>query len=122
MLTGAQKLARFEKALHLAGDTHTVADVLEKVRVHRAQYWEEGDTSVVTEVLTYPRLKAVNYWLVAGNLHDCFALQDQINAWAIENGCSIALATGRRGWLKVCDRFGWKLRAVQFAKPLGGAP
>jgi len=118
MMSGRERRRRFEGALHYAGEMHSVADVIAKVREGRAQYWEAGDTSVVTEVLTYPRLRAVNYWLVAGRLPDCFALQDQIEPWALENGCSVAVATARSGWLRVCHRFGWQLRAHQFVKEL----
>jgi len=118
MMSEEERRRRFERALHYAGDTHTVADVIAKVRKERAKFWQEGDTVVVTELLDYPRLRAVNYWLVAGHLSDCFALQDQIEPWALEQGCSVAVATARSGWLRVCHRFGWQLRAHQFAKEL----
>jgi len=122
-LSDTERRARFEKALELAGRTHSVSDVLDKIEMHRAQFWHNGDGSVVTEVLSYPRMKAVNYWLVSGRLAECAALQPDIDAWARDQGCSIAIATGRLGWLRLSRTpFGaaWKPRGVQFTKPLLG--
>lgn len=123
-LTDMQKRQRFERALELAGNTHTVADVLDKVREGRAQYWESGDCTVVTEVLSYPRLKACNYWLVSGSLSDGEEMQRDIDAWAFEQGCSVATATGRMGWLRITKTRpiggGWKARGVAFWRPIVG--
>lgn len=118
-MTSEEKRRRFEKALHLAGRTHTVEDVLAKVREGRAQFWGDDDASVVTEVLSYPRLKAVNLWLVSGELQRCLAMEGEIFDWAREQGCSVATATGRPGWLRIVPALGWKLRAYQWFKPLG---
>jgi hypothetical protein len=121
-MTDSERRVRFEKALHRAGDTHTVGDVLDKVEAGRAQFWNYGDGNVVTEVLTYPRLKAVNYWIVSGALPDCAALQPDIDAWALEQGCAVATAVGRMGWLRLSQTpFGaaWKPRGVAFVKSLG---
>ena len=121
-LTNEEKLRRFQKALDVAGRTHDVSDVMEKVREGRAMFWPNKDGSIVTEVLVYPRLKAVNYWLVSGDLADCAALQPEIDAWALEQGCAVAVATGRMGWLRLSRTplgAPWKPRAVQFYKPLG---
>lgn len=120
-LSDAQKRQRFERALALAGNTHTVADVVEKVRLGRAQYWEAGDGTVVTEVLTFPQLRACNYWLVSGVLSDCAALQRDIDAWALEQGCSVATATGRMGWLRLSKLpigSDWQPRGVAFWRPI----
>jgi len=118
MLSEQQMRARFEKALQLAGGTHDVADVMAKVRDGRAQFWGNDEASVVTEVLSYPKLKAVNLWLVSGVLQSCLAMEGEIFDWARQNGCSIATATGRRGWLRIAPTVEWRLRGLQFWKPL----
>lgn len=120
-LTDAQKRQRFERALALGGNTHTVEDVVEKVRDGRAQYWQHGDGTVVTEINGFPRMKACNYWLVSGVLSDCAALQGDIDAWALDHGCSIATAMGRIGWLRLSKLpigADWHLRGVAFWRPL----
>jgi hypothetical protein len=120
-MTTDEKARRFERALALAGNTHTGADVMDKVRANRAQCWNNGDSVIITEVLVYPRVKACNYWLLCGNLQECLELQSEIDAWAIGEGCSVATATGRMGWLHVTKMplgTAWRPRAVQFVKSL----
>lgn len=120
-MTDDEKVRRFEKVLALAGNTHTAADVLDRVREGRAQCWNNGDSITITEILVYPRLKACNYWISSGNLHECLALQPTINAWAIEQGCSIATLTGRMGWLRVAKLpigDGWQPQGVKLVKSL----
>ena len=113
-MTSDKKIRRFEQALAQAGNTHSVADVLDRIGQHKAACWPNGDSVVVTEVLDFPRLRAVNYWLVSGRLAECAELQPEIDAWALEQGCSVATATGRLGWLKLSRTpFGgaWRLPA-----------
>ena len=120
-MTDDEKARRFERALALAGNTHTPADVIDKVRANRAQCWNNGDSVIVTEILVYPRVKACNYWLLGGRLHECLELQATIDAWAKGEGCSVATATGRMGWLAVTKMplgTAWKPRGVQFVKEL----
>jgi len=120
-MTNDEKVRRFEKALAQAGNTHTIADVMQRIEQNRACCWTNGDSVVVTEVLVYPRLRAVNYWVVSGQLQECAALQPDIDAWAISEGCGIATATGRMGWLRLSERplgAGWKPAGIKFTKSL----
>ena len=122
-MTDAERLCRFERALAFAGNTHTVADVMNKVRENRAKCWPNGDSVVVTEVLVFPQLRACNYWIVSGNLHECAELQPEIDAWARREGCSVATATGRMGWLRLARTplgEAWRPRGISFAKSLVG--
>ncbi len=120
-LTNEQKVRRFEKALAQAGGTHTIADVMQRIDENRACCWTNGDSVVVTEILVFPRLRAVNYWIVAGKLQECAVLQPDIDAWAVSEGCSVATATGRMGWLRLSETplgAGWKAAGVKFCKEL----
>jgi hypothetical protein len=116
-MTGTEKLARLEKALAHGGPTHSPADVVRLIETRQAQLWERGDGVIVTEVQTYPLMKAVHYWLAAGSLHDCLALQNQIDDWARDEGCDMATLTGRAGWCRAAA--GWRLTGYAFRKPLG---
>jgi hypothetical protein len=123
-LSPEEKRRRFEKALAYGGDTHTVDDVMDKVRANRAVCWSNGDSVIVTEVLVYPRLRACNHWIMSGNLHECAALLPTIDAWAIDEGCSVATATGRMGWLRLSRTplgSDWKPAGVKFVKDLQGS-
>jgi hypothetical protein len=119
MLSSEEKRSRLEKALALGGDTHTLADVVQLIRDGKAQYWEHGDGTVITELHDFPCRKAVHYWLVSGRLRDCLALEHDVNPWAIEQGCTVATAVGRRGWLGPLGKTGWRAApTLNLWKPL----
>jgi len=120
MLTDAQKRERLEKALVCGGPTHRVEDVVDLIRMGKAQMWERGDGCIVTEVHTFPLFQAVHFWLISGELRDCLALEHDILPWAIENGCTVATACGRRGWGRVAAPTGWREFYPNFIKPLVG--
>jgi GNAT superfamily N-acetyltransferase len=110
MLSSEEKRSRLQKALDYGGNTHDLADVIDLVRKGEAQFWENGDGTIITEVQTFPRLKAINFWLVSGTVSDCMALEDDILDWAKAEGCTMALSTGRKGWMHYLSRTGWRPR------------
>jgi hypothetical protein len=117
-MTADEKIRRFERALALGGNTHSVQDVVAKVREGRAQYWEHGETCAITEVIVFPRFSTCNLWLTAGTLAECYPLNDSIAGWAADQGCKWMTASGRIGWQRVAASFGWRPRAMQFYKEL----
>jgi hypothetical protein len=122
-MTGEEKLARLQRALDYGGGTHRVADVVQLVREGKAQFWPpggEGDGCIVTEIHEFPLFKAIHYWLIWGELRACLSLEHEINPWAVEQGCTIATATGRRGWGRVAAPTGWRPAHPNFFKPLIG--
>jgi hypothetical protein len=120
MLSAEEKRARLQKALDYGGNTHDLADVIDLVKTGKAQFWENGDGSIVTEIYQYPRLKAISFWLMSGTIPDCMALEDDILAWAKAEGCTMAISTGRKGWLYHARKTGWRARPHMFPvfKPL----
>jgi len=124
MLSDEEKLRRLEKALEYGGSTHRVRDVVQMVRDGKAKWWPEpgtghsGDGMIVTEIHEYPLIRTVHYWLIFGKLRDCLALEHDINSWAIEQGCTVATATGRKGWGRVSEPTGWKPWYPNFRKKL----
>jgi len=120
-VTAEEKRARFERALAQGGSTHTIADVMDRVREQRAVCWTNGDSVVITEVIVSPQVRACNYWIIAGRLNECAELQPAIDAWAISEGCSVATATGRMGWLRLSQApigAGWRPAGVKFVRDL----
>ena len=116
-MTEEERRARLEQALHYGGDTHALGDVAQALKYGVAQWWQHEDGMIVTEVQNYPRVKAIHYWLIAGRLSDCQVLQPRIDAWAIEQGCHVATAMGRPGWLRAGGE-GWRVVGHSFAKDL----
>ena len=122
MMTEDEKRARIEKALSYGG-THDLADLVGMIQRGEAQWWDDGgDAMLVTEIHSYPKLKALSYWLIAGELKSCLAMEDRINRWGVEQGCTIAISTGRRGWVRAASVTGWRPRPHMFPvwKPLVG--
>jgi len=121
-VTGEERRARFQRALDYGGNTHEIADVARMVREGRAQWWPQNnpdsDGMIVTELLTFPNMRAVNYWLIAGSLPECLGLDAEITAWAIEQGCTVGMATGRRGWGRAGAPYGWRPHSYTFVKDL----
>lgn len=98
---------RLERALGVAGNTHTPEDVAQAVRDGRMQAWTEGESLVVTEVLQFPQANALNVFLAVGNLDEVMTIQPRIEAFGREHGCKVLRMEGRKGWRKVLPRFGW---------------
>lgn len=102
-----ERLSLMERALAYGGPTHTVGDVVALIHENKAQFWQQGDGCIITEIHETPLRKAVHYWIVFGGMHDCLALQPEIDEWAKGEGCTIATATGRRGWGRALASSGW---------------
>lgn len=122
-MTSEEKVRRFEKALKQGGGTHSIADVMQRLRERKAECFPSPsrDSLIVTEVLQFPQLRACNYWVVAGLLDEVAAMQPEIDAWARAEGCTVATATGRMGWLRLSQTplgEDWKPVGVKFAKDL----
>ena len=107
------------KALHLAGDTHTVADVVEALEAGKMQsFWSEN-AMVVTQIVDHPRKRELNVFLAFGDLDEVMALQPQIAEFGRKHGCAFMVMSGRLGWQKVLPRHGWAKVGVTYALPLG---
>ena len=117
-LSGGEKAHRLQKALEYGGGTHRLDDVVRMLKAGEAQLWENEGGVIVTEVNDYPLRKAIHYWLLAGELRDVLALEHEINPWAVEQGCTVATACGRRGWSRVAAPTGWKPWLPNFYKDL----
>lgn len=121
-MTNDEKVRRFEKALAQGGGTHTLPDVLDRIGQGKAVCWTNGDSVVITEVLVFPQKRVCNFWIVSGDLYECAELQPSIDEWARSEGCTVATAIGRMGWLRLSKTpFGepWKAAGIKFTKPLG---
>ena len=94
-----------QKALDLAGGTHTMDDVVEQIAAGDAQLWTDGESVVVTEIHQTPRKRVLHFWLAAGNLDAVVRLSDQATEWGKTMGCEMATLVGRRGWERALT--GW---------------
>ena len=111
--------AALEKALLRAGGTHDLRrDIYPMLRAGRLQWWSRGQGAIITELVTFPNCKICNYFLAAGEMADVLALQAEIDAWAIGQGCDAVTMAGRDGWERVLRGHGWDKVAVVMMRPL----
>lgn len=109
---------RLEKALRLAGNTHTIEDIQQSVARGEMQCFVAGDSFVLTEIAVTPRAKYLNVFLAVGDL-SLMALQKDILKFAEESGCQWMQTLGRHGWRAVLPGYGWKATHTLFIHKVG---
>ena len=117
-LSGAEKARRLQRALEFGGNTHRLDDVVQLLKDGKAKLFENEGGVIVSEINIFPQFRAVNFWLLAGELHDVLALEDDVLAWGLDQGCTIATAAGRKGWGRVSAKTGWRPHMPTFYKRL----
>lgn len=98
---------RLDRALRLAGNTHTIDDISHAVARGDMQCFVHGDSFVLTEIAITPRAKYLNVFLAVGDL-SLMALQKDLEEFAANNDCKWMQTLGRHGWKAVLPEYGWK--------------
>lgn len=89
-----------QAALDRDAGTHALEDVWELIESGVAQLWPTPNGAIVTVVEAYPKAKVLRFWLAGGTLRELQKSEPTIRAWAKDQGCTLVLIGGRRGWLK----------------------
>ena len=109
---------RLDKALRLAGDTHTAEDIQQALARGEMQCFTHGDSFILTEIATTPRAKYLNVFLAVGDL-SLMSLQKDMEAFAEQSGCKWMQALGRHGWKAVLPKHGWQATHTLFIHKVG---
>lgn len=108
-----------QKALDLAGNTHTIEDLQAMIDEGRVIFWPGINSAVITEIIEYPQKRTLHFFLAGGNLAELEAMYPAIEAWGKEQGCTTASTSGRPGWERTfLKREGWTPRTVVMTKEL----
>ena len=108
-----------QKALDLAGNTHTLEDVRQGIDAGRLQYWPGVNSAIITEIIEYPQKRTLHFFLAGGNLAELEAMYPLVEDWGRQQGCVAASTSGRPGWERTfLKREGWKSRTVVMTKEL----
>lgn len=105
-------IRRIQRALHLAGNTHTWEDVKEGLKKGAFQIFFSGDGVAITEIVQFPQKRALHCWIVAGQMPGVMELQDRVIAHARTTECQLMTTYARKGWRKILPKYGWKEDAV----------
>lgn len=103
-----------ESALPYGLGSHTLADVEAAVREGSMQFWPGEQAVMLTEIHDFPQKRACHVFLAAaekgvGNVA-LPPLVEQVERWAVKQGCVEMTLAGRPGWER------------SFIRPLGYAP
>ena len=106
------------KALKRAGATHDVQHIADMILRGVLQFFGDERGACITEVIQYPRRKVLNVFLTFGELNACLALQPEMESFALAQGCTALVATGREGWLPALEKQGFRRFGFVYAKEL----
>lgn len=105
-----------EAALEYCGGTHEFEDIVKSIAESKMQFWPAPKGCMITEIVVYPRKKVLHIFLAAGELDQLKDMNDDMTAWALEQGCTGGSLSGRVGWKKILEPMGWKLTHSHFVK------
>jgi hypothetical protein len=103
---------QIQRALTVAGNTHTIADVVEMCSAGRLYPFHSDNSIVILEVVQYPRKRVCNVFLAAGDLKEITGMQDILEDFAKKRGCDSITVPGRFGWDKILPALGFTNRWV----------
>ena len=85
--------------------THDEDDILVGLATGHLRLWGGEQSAIVTRFREEPKLKIAECLLVGGDMEEIRTMGLEIEAWAANQGCSLAVHIGRRGWTKVMDDY-----------------
>jgi len=97
-----------EAALEHSGGTHDFWDIVDGIYSGHMQLWVADKGCLVTEIVVYPKKKVLNVFLGGGEMDELSGMHEKVIRWAKDHGCSGATITGRKGWVRAFQKFGWK--------------
>lgn len=107
-----------EDALEYTKGTHTLEDIWYGIVQGDFQFWPGEKSAVVTEIQIYPQTKVMHIFLAGGDLEELLQMEKSVRAYAKTIGCNSMSISGRRGWVRIFERDGWKEVCTTIAKEL----
>lgn len=107
-----------EAALEYSGGTHDYESVREAILNGKMQLWPAENSAAVTEIAEYARRTVIHVFLAGGDLDEIARGIDTVAAWGKAQGCSSMTISGRRGWVRVLDKHGFRPTLVTMERDL----
>jgi len=105
-----------EAALAHNGGTHSFDDVAAAIGTGVMQLWPAPRGCLVTEIVAFPRKTVLDVFLGGGELDQLADMHRDVIAWAKTQGCTEAVITGRRGWVRAFKKHGWAEQSTVLVK------
>lgn len=113
-----ERLAHIQSALTKSGGYSDIDDVMADLYNGHAQLWETDTATVVTQIVQHPNFRVFNVWLAGGDMDGVISLLEEGERFAKANGCSYMEVTGRKGWKRILQPYGFVEDAVVLSKEL----
>lgn len=99
------------KALEEGGEGFTLSDLEEQLSLGNCLLWTGNRSCLVTSLHTNTDTgqRHIHVWLGCGDMPELITLEPGVSAWARARGCSYASIDGRKGWLRIFKKSGFKL-------------
>lgn len=110
---------RLGEALREAGDCYSLNDILDGISAGHFQSFAVGDSWAVTQILDFPRRRVLEIFMAVGWLGDMFELEERVEQFARQEGCTLIRAYGRKGWNRFAKSRGWDNSHTVFTKEIG---
>ncbi|MGH6829073.1 MAG: hypothetical protein ACREFW_09210, partial [Rhizomicrobium sp.] len=97
----------------------SIEDVERAIENGSYQVWFWHHSCAVTEIADYARHKALVVVHGAGDMAELLdVIEPGMCAWAKEQGCTLMMGTGRKGWERVTEKRGYRFGFVTMVKNL----
>lgn len=98
---------RIRKALDVEDTGHNTEDILTCLQTRDMQLWVHPDAVAVTQIQVLPQFKKLLLVTLGGEKMDEWIqeLMDLLRLFGMDNDCKYLEQHGRKGWLKVNDKF-----------------
>lgn len=81
------------------------------------QLWRTANSAGITQVVSNPFNKTLFVFLSAGDLDEVvFACTDAVEPWALQQGCTSMVLSGRRGWERALRPLGYTFSSTNLIK------
>jgi hypothetical protein len=97
-----------ERSLVYTYGTHTFDDIVLMVMQGRVRLWTTPGSFMLVEQVAYPQQVHHHIFLAGGVLEELVSLHEPVIAVAREAGACRLTITGRRGWVKALETWGWR--------------
>lgn len=97
-----------ESALEYSGGTHVFEDVKRSILAGKMQIWPAQRGVAITEIIEYPKKRVLHVFLAAGEMDQITDMIESAAQWGRTQGCTSLTLSGRKGWERVLDRYGFK--------------